>query len=43
MRAPSACLELDYKSGVGKLRAEKARYLLLLELVLPKHEAKACF
>lgn len=43
MRAPSSCLGIDYKSDVGKLRAEKARYLLLLELVLLKHEAKACF
>lgn len=36
-------LGIDYKSDVGKLRAEEARYLLLLELVLLKHEAKACF
>lgn len=41
--APYCMLGIDYKSDVGKLRAEEARYLLLLELVLLKHEAKACF
>lgn len=43
MCAPSACLGIDCKSDVGNLRAEKARYLLLLELVLLKDKAKACF
>lgn len=43
MHAPGVHLGIDCNSDVGKPKAEKAGYLLLLELVLPKHKAKACF
>jgi len=40
--APGMYLGIGCNSDVGKMKAKRERYLLLLELVLPKHKTKAC-